>query len=208
MILHVAACLWDPNGKSQEFSKVYDETWVDKLYRGFKRNLTVPFRFICFTDRDRKFAEPIAQERLETAEPDYGCLIEPFKLNVPTIVCGLDMVVCDRVDHMARYCLEGKQIALPLHPCHAWRGFINPVVFVPAGHREVYDRWRGENDMVWLNKFDCVDTETLWPGQIKSWKLHDLRVRGRQQARIVYFHGNPKMNKVSQHTQWIAQAWR
>jgi hypothetical protein len=204
----VACCLWEPNRHSQEFSKVYDESWVEKLYRGFKRNLSVPFRFVCFTDRAREFKEPIAQERLETAEPTYGCLIEPFKLNEPTMICGLDMVVLDKLDHMARYCIDAKRIAAPLHPTAAWRGFLNPIVFVPAGHRRVFEEWRGENDMEWITKQDPIDTETMWPGQIWSWKLHDMRVRGQQRARICYFHGNPKMNKVSQHTHWVKQAWQ
>lgn len=208
-MLHVTCCLWDPNDRSQEFSKVYDESWVDKLYRGFRRNLTVPFRFVCFTDRDRVFGEKaIEQERLVTTEPHYGCLIEPFRLDEPMMVCGLDMVVVDKIDHMARYCLEADRIALPLHPAHAWRGFINPIVFVPKGHRNVYDTWSGENDMEWLNKFDCVDSETLWPNQIRSWKLHDVRVRGPLGTRILYFHGNPKMNKISKSFHWVAEAWR
>lgn len=208
-VLHVTCCLWDSNEKSQEFSKVYTEEWVDKLYRGFKRNLTVPFRFVCFTDKEREFGEKVVeQERLSTAVPDYGCLIEPFKLNEPMIVCGLDMVVVDRIDHMANYCLTKDKIAAPLHPAHAWRGFINPCVFVPAGHRRVFDEWRGENDMQWLNNFDLVDTEVLWPREIRSWKLHDMRIRGPLGSRIVYWHGNPKPNKVSKTFPWVALAWR
>ena len=204
--LTIAACLWNPNRHTHDFSTCYNESWVEKLYRGFKRNLTIPFEFVCFTDRERKFAEPIQQERLETKEPNYGCLIEPFKLNTPTIICGLDMVVLENIDHMARYCLRRGRIAAPVHPSRADLGVINPVVFVPAGHREVFDTWRGENDMEWLRKFDCRDTEEMWPEQIRSWKLHDLRKRGKQQAKIVYFHGKPKPNVISES--WIVQAWR
>jgi hypothetical protein len=207
-VLYIAACLWDKNRHTFPFSQCYDESWVEKLYRGFKRNLKTQFRFICFTDRLRDFNEPIGQEILSAKEPSYGCLIEPFKLNLPMMICGLDMVVMDRLDHMAEYCLTKTKIAAPLHPCHAWRGFINPIVFVPRGHREVFDKWNGENDMEWINKFDIVDTETLWPDQIKSWKLHDMRVRGRMQARICYFHGEPKTHIVSQSTHWVAEAWK
>lgn len=206
-MLTVACCLWEPNQNSRDFSKGYDESWVEKLYRGFKRNLTRPFRFVCFTDKDRKFQGPIEQEKLQTPEPGYGCLIEPFRLDVPMIIGGLDMIVRGNIDHMADYCLSGEKVALPLHPCHAWRGFINPVVFIPAGHRRVFDTWRGENDMEWLNTFNCVDTETMWPKQILSWKLHDLRVRGHMEARIVYWHGEPKTDRVSQNTRWVAEAW-
>jgi hypothetical protein len=203
--MYVACCLWDANDKSADFSRRYDETWVEKLYRGFKRNLTKPFRFVCFTERQRTFSEPIEQERLATKEPDWGCLIEPFKLNAPTMICGLDMIVRSNIDHMADYCLTAKKIAAPLHPTAAWRGFINPIVFVPAGCRTVYDAWRGENDMQWINTFDCVDTETLWPGQLRSWKLHDLRKNGHMDARIVYFHGNPKPDKLQ--SDWVRDAW-
>lgn len=207
-MITIAACLWEPNRHSFDFSKCYDESWVEKLYRGFKRNLTVPFRFVCFTDKDREFKEPIIQERLEAAEPSYGCLIEPFKLNEPMIVCGLDMVVLRNIDHMARYCLEADKIALPMHPLHEWRGFINPVVFVPAGHREVYDRWRGENDMKWLNTFDCVNTDKLWRNQIKSFKLHGLKLRGQAGANIVYFHGSKKPHELANRVHWIREAWQ
>ena len=31
---------------------VYDAEYVEKLYRGFKRNLTIPFDFICLVDKN------------------------------------------------------------------------------------------------------------------------------------------------------------
>lgn len=205
-MLHIACCLWEPNAKSHDFSRCYDETWVEKLYRGFKRNLTRPFRFVVFTDRQRKFSERIEQELLAAKEPDYGCLIEPFKLNVPTIICGLDMIVLGNVDHMARYCLDGKEIAVPQHPSKP-HVTINPVAFVPAGHREVYDRWSGENDMEWLARFEPKHTDAMWPRQIVSFKLNDIRRRGVREARIVYFHGKPKPHELME-THWVKEHWR
>lgn len=207
MILHVAACLWDPNSKSERFSRAYDETWVEKLYRGFKRNLTLPFRFVLFTDRLREFNEPIEQELLVTKPPDYGCLIEPFILNEPMIVCGLDTVLIKNIDHMARYCLSGDKIALPRHPSKPDYGSINPVAFVPAGHRRIYDEWRGENDMEWLRLQDSVSADKLWSGQILSLKLHDVRNNGLRAARIVYFHGSFKPHELG-HLAWVREHWR
>jgi hypothetical protein len=205
-MLHVACCLWDANQRSQAFSRCYDESWVEKLYRGFRRNLSMPFRFVCFTDRERRFAEPIEQERLQAAVPDYGCLIEPFRLNEPTIICGLDTVVLGQVDHMARYCLEGEAIALPAHPSKP-EVTINPIVFVPKGHRQVFDGWRGENDMVWLDGQRHVKTDAMWPGEILSLKLHDVRRKGTQGARIIYFHGGPKASDLG-HVDWVREHWR
>lgn len=205
-LLNIACCLWDANKHSHDFSRCYDEAWVEKLYRGFKRNLSIPFQFVVFTDKRRPFKEPIEQEILVTQEPSYGCLIEPFKLNEPTIICGLDMLVIDRIDHMARYCLEGKEIALPAHPSKP-HVTINPIVFVPKGHRNVFDEWRGENDMEWLKTRTHIKTDTMWPGQIQSFKLHDLRRRGIHGARIVYFHGRPKMQDLVETQAWVKAAW-
>lgn len=205
-MLYVAACLWDSNRHSHEFSRCYTEEWVDKLYRGFKRNLTIPFKFVLFTDRRRKFKEPIEQESLVTQEPGYGCLIEPFRLNEPTIICGLDMVVLDRIDHMAKYCLEGEDIALPAHPSKP-HVTINPIVFVPKGHRKVFDEWHGENDMEWLKIQPHIKSDKMWPGQIRSFKLHDVRVRGVQNAKIIYFHGRPKMPDLIGTQAWLKAVW-
>jgi hypothetical protein len=58
LMLHVVTLLWDANLHSQVFSRDYDESWVEKLYRGFARNLSEPFRFVVFTDRERTFRAP------------------------------------------------------------------------------------------------------------------------------------------------------
>lgn len=208
-MLHVSACLWEVNKNTHPFSRCYNEEWVEKLYRGFRRNLTVTFRFVLFTDRKREFKEPIEQEMLETKEPDYGCLIEPFKLNVPTIICGLDTILVRNVDHFAHYCLNETRLALPQHPTKKSYGFINPVAFVPAGHRSIFDEWRGENDMEWLRKRDAVDASELWPGQLQSLKLHNvpLGTNPPVEARIIYMHGSQKCHELGS-VGWVQKHWR
>lgn len=205
-MLTVACCLWDANKHSKDFSLCYDEAWVEKLYRGFKRNLTRPFRFVCFVDYPRAFDEvAIDQEILEAAEPGYGCMIEPFKLNEPTIIVGLDTIVLKNIDHMAGYCLSGREIAVPQHPSRP-DVTINPLVFVPKGHRRIFDEWRGENDMGWLARQKPAITDTMWPGQILSLKLHDIRRKGTQGAHIIYFHGVPKPDQMI-NVGWVKQNW-
>ncbi len=36
-MLTVATLFWQPNVASRDFSRCYDESWVEKLYRGFRR---------------------------------------------------------------------------------------------------------------------------------------------------------------------------
>jgi hypothetical protein len=160
---------------------------------------------VCFTDREYEFTAPIEQERLIASPPSYSCMIEPFRLNEPTIIVGLDTLILEPIDHMARYCLEGTEIALPAHPSKP-NVTINPIVFVPRGHRRVFDEHRGENDMEWMKLQPHIKTDTMWPNQILSYKLHDLRVRDLGKARIIYFHGRPKMNDLN--APWIARHWR
>jgi hypothetical protein len=204
-MIYVATCLWNANDKSQPFSRCYNESWVEKLYRGFARNLTIPFKFVVFTDRDRVFSEPIVQKRLITAKPDYGCFIEPYRLNEPMILVGLDTVIVRNIDHLAKYCLEGEEIALPRDPYQPERS-INGVALIPAGHRHVFDDWRGENDMEWLRTFPWQPIDDRWPGQCLSIKFHDVRRKGLQDARVIYAHGRPKQNDLM-HFDWIKEHW-
>lgn len=194
-MLFVCSLLWEPNKHSHPFSKVYNEAWVEKLYDGFARNLSVPFRFRLFTDRFRDYGRPIEQERLEHKPITYGSCIEPFKLNEPSIIVGLDTVIVRNIDNMAKYCLTGEAVAVPRDPNHADR-VCNGVALVPGGNRQIYDAWKGENDMAFLRATKGLKlTDDLFPGQLISYKAH-YRKNGLGDARIVYFHGQPKMDAI------------
>jgi hypothetical protein len=81
-MLHITTCLWARNRHSGRFCPGYDESWVERLYRGFRRNLTVPFRFVCLVDIERQFNEPdIEQLVMLTQEPENGALAEAFRLD-------------------------------------------------------------------------------------------------------------------------------
>lgn len=205
-MIKIATCLWQPNEHSKPFSRCYDQTWVEKLYRGFSRNLTLPFEFVCFTDKKYWFSEPIKQVAITADEPDYGCMIEPFSLSGPKIVVGLDTVVLGNVDYLARYCLEGATLALPKDPYEFTRS-INAIALVPAGNERIYSQWCGENDMDWLRQFEWKAIDDMWPDKVISLKAHDVRRRGTRDADVVYFHGKPKPNDLT-HLDWIKEHWR
>lgn len=206
VILNVCCCLWDANQNSEPFSRCYSEAWVEKLHAAYRRNLTKDFRFVCFTDRERRFSRGIEQELLDVDTPDYGAMTVPYRLNEPMILTGLDTVIVANIDHMADYCLRADRIALPRDPYEPSRS-INGVALVPAGHRMVHDTWRGENDMAWLRTFETVFIDDLFPGQILSLKAHDVRRKGLQDARIIYMHGRPKQPELL-HLDWMREHWR
>ncbi len=207
MTLHVVSMLWDANAHSLPNSRCFNETWATKLLHGFTRNLTIPFKFILFTDHERDLPREIIQERItSSSEPGYGSFTEPYRLNAPMILVGLDTVIVKNIDHLAAYCLTNKKIALPRDPYQPDRS-INGVALVPPGHAHVYETWQGENDMVWLRTFDVNFIDDLFPGQVLSCKAHDVRKKGLQGARVVYFHGRPKPHELMK-LQWIKDHWR
>lgn len=203
--LHIVALLWDANKHSAKFSSMYDESWVEKLYRSFARNLTAPFKFVCFVDRPRQFNEPIEQELIADYKvPRYAALIEPFKLNVPMILVGLDTMVVDNIDHLAQYCMTPGPVAVPT-AAYDPKTTCNGVSLVPEGHRDIYDRHNGENDMLWMRKQKTDRIDNLWPKQVVSYKTY-VKENGLEGVKIVFFHGEEKPHQL-QHLPWIREQW-
>jgi len=208
-MLHVTTALWAPNLHSAPFSTSYDESWVEKLYRGFRRNLTEPFRFVAFVDTERQFKEPaIEQEILVTQDPDYGAQIECFRLNEPMIFCQLDSIIVGNCDLFAEYCLTSEKIALNRDPYVPART-VTGVALVPAGHRHVYDSWTGATDLTHMRRQNTACIEDIWPKRrlVLSYKAQVQQVGGIDpDTRIVYTHGRPKPPDMT-HIPWARKNW-
>lgn len=193
-MLTVCTLLWGANSNSRSFSTMYTPEWVDRLARGFRRNLTVPYRFVCFTDRNYSFAEQVEQERIRATVPDYGTCIEPYRLNVPMILVGLDTVVTGNIDHLADYCLSDMPFALPRDPYQPERA-CNGVALVPAGMEGVASGPMAPNDMDQVRRFPHVFIDDVFPGQVQSFK-GAVRDQGLCDTRICYFHGREKPHEL------------
>ncbi len=209
-MLTVTTCLWNPNQYSRNFSRCYDESWADKLYRGFARHLTVPFEFVVFTDHQRRFDESaIVQERIKTNPPSYGACIEPFRLNRPQIFCGLDTIVVGNCDHLAAYCIGADKPAVPKDPFEGtspWQR-TNAVVLAPNGCKAMlYDDWAGENDMTWINTRETALIDDLFSNQVVSYKGRIKNLGLDDDTRIVFFHGPHKPHELP-HVGWVARHW-
>lgn len=205
-MLKVATLLWDANDGSFGFSRCYDEAWVKRLFDGVKRHLSRPYQFVLFTDRRRDFGgRDIMQVIIDAAPPGYGACIEPYRLDDPMILVGLDTVITGNIDHLADYCLTESMIALPRDPYHPTM-VCNGVALVPAGQRGVFERWAGENDMVWMRKQRHKVIDLLFPGHVVSYK-GCAKGYGLRDARVVYFHGEEKPHQLPS-VEWINRHWR
>ena len=194
-MITVATLLWGENAHSRDFSRGYSEAWVEKLYRGFRRNLTGDMRFVVFTDREYSFEESgIEQERLRDPEPSYASCIEPYRLGVPMILVGLDTVVTGNIDHLAEHCMTADRFALPRDPYRPEQA-CNGVALVPAGYEHIASDHRGENDMEHVRRYAHDFIDDLFPGHVQSFK-GSVKARGLNDARIVYFHGAEKPHEL------------
>jgi hypothetical protein len=208
-MLTVATLLWDPNPASYEFSRCYDETWAEKLYRGVSRNLSNPFRFVLYTDRRRPLGEWCTQIIMRTTHPGYIDCLQPYELDEPMILMGLDTVIVGQIDHLAEYALAGGKLALPRDPYNHRRA-CNGVAVVPVGMQDVWhERHKYPDDMAAVRAVPHAYLDDLWPGHVISYKV-DMRDRNLKEpppdTRIVYFHGVPKMHMMTEAA-WIKQHW-
>lgn len=203
--LVVATLLWEPNAKSLRFSQCYDEAWVRRLFNGFSRNLSIDFRKVLYTDKQRDLPADIEQVVISgLGQGGYADCIRPYELNQPMILCGLDTVVTGNVDHLAEYVLAGGQYALPRDPYTPSQA-CNGVALAPAGMARIAAEHDGANDMDHVRRYPHVFIDDLFPGQVVSYKGHVVP-KGLGDARIVYFHGDLKPHQLDD--EWIAKHWR
>lgn len=82
----------------------YSPLWVDRLYRGFYRNLSRPFRFICLTHYPSSaFEEDVEAVPFINDTRDWWCINEILRPDLGierAVVCGLDTLILGPIDDM------------------------------------------------------------------------------------------------------------
>lgn len=206
-MLTVAVPFWTPNEKSADFSVMYDEHWVECLFHGFRQNLSKPFRFLVFTDRVRDYSTPLIEQRLLTSLPPitYRACLEPFALDTPTLLVGLDTIVTGNCDALADYCLTTDKLAVPRDPIFPDK-VCNGVNLIPAGMAYIWDNAPAHlTDMEWIREQDVAVIDDLFPSQCVSYRC-EVKERGLRDARLVYFHGSEKPHELA-HIPWVREHW-
>lgn len=179
----------------------YDPSWVDKLYRGFARNLSEPFRFICLVDDDYAFDEPVEAVRFERPDLSFMALNEIFRPDLGIdrgLFVGLDTVIVGSLDGMVAH---EHSLSMPRDPFNP-RKLCNAVVlFSESEARRIWkiyqqdvDGWaqrcrigqhirRGgyPSEFIFLQQVlpngPRAWLDDLYPGQILSFKQHLAKVK-------------------------------
>jgi hypothetical protein len=197
-MITVATVYYEGGKNVPYFSQCYSPEWVDKLYRGVARHYSEPFRFVCLTDNNYAFEEKIETKPLHNKRWATACLqlhaVEAERL----VIMGLDTVITGRLNEIFAYTGD---LAVPRDP-YRIHAPCNGVVLCPT--RTDIATSSSPDDMRALESFKYDWLDDLFPGQILSYKVH-VRPHGLGDARIVYFHGEPKPHVL--YDEWIKEFW-
>jgi len=196
--------------------------YILKLYNGFKRNTTVPFKFHCLTPDVYYEHKDIAFHKLESPSwmgclPKYSMFNPAYGFEGRVFACDLDVVITGNMDDILSY--KGKfSTRRTFHGKPEsggdmisfkggtyqwiWKTFVDNTSgmenFTKGRERWVY-RYHPK-----MKKFPFL--QDLFPGQILSYKNNVNGGRGvTESTRIVSCHGNPRPHKINEP--WVKEHW-
>ena len=204
--------------------KYYSEEWVEKLYRGFKRNTSDDFRFICLCDQEYQFDEPIESLRFVDPWSGWTGILDSLRPECggDRFVVGLDTVITGNLDEILSFKGECALHSDPYNPSQLNNGV---AFFSKEVANELWTEWTTRksywtdqirylgncpSEMMFLRKTmngRAERLDELHPGKILSWKA-EIEPNGidPESCSIVYFHGRPKQRDLKDQ-EWIQRNW-
>ena len=204
---------------------IYDESWVDKLYRGIERNYNGTFGFICLTEKTRRFKEPIRQVRFSRSVDQYGwmSLMEQYRPDLcigNRCTMGLDTIITGPLNDIFEYSPE--KVALCTDPYHPHLVCNAITLATPEFAEEIWNIWLNDeqkilkectlfgapSEMVLLRKLygNSPRIDDMFPGRIVSYRVDVASMNiAVEDTSIIYFHGTTKPHQVNK--EWMRRHW-
>lgn len=200
---------------------VYTLEWVAKLQRGVARHLTLPHRFICFSDVD------VPCERIPLLHdwPGWWSKLEMFRTPIDGTVLyfDLDTVIVGSLDAIASHphtftmAHEFYRPALLCSTAMAWSGDHSYIARTfandPVDFAQHYDKMLPSEGRIGDQAFieDCVERadtfrDLFGERSIASYKVHNCQDAPPADAAAVAFHGSPKPHQISDG--WVPATWK
>lgn len=213
--LTFACVLYQGGNDIPEHSRgIFNEVWVDRLYRGIRRFVNRNFRFVCFVDRDDyQFQEPVETKRLWMSHRNMLSLLEPFREDMGRVIfMGLDTIIVGPMDSLLAYDGPFAMLRDPYKPeigCSGVMSFpYTPSVwakFSESGGRGT-EMFGHPSDMGFLNTVPHEYLDDHGVTGIYSYKAHIRQTPAMlQMASIVYFHGRLKPHELD--LGWVRRYW-
>ena len=212
----------------------YSTDYVQKLYNMVERNLTIPHKFVCFTDN-------IRLHKIVTGDIDYrpfvtndeqhwwnkmGLYSKDSGLEGPCLYMDLDVVILDNIDEMATF---GNEMTFGV--INDFNG--NTQMFnssIVKFNTDITDRaiwqeyyhdrpnWRrqqGDQNVMSMLMLKHPNTEIMPDRWTYSAKWHDRKAprfhksdwkfERKPEAKVAVFHGQPNPHECEQV--WVKNAW-
>lgn len=222
--VNIVCFYWDGTDRPGWTDLLLGFEYVRKLYEGFKRNTTIPFKFHCLTNFDADFFDTnIIIHKLESPSwlgclPKYSVFNSDYGFKGRVFACDLDVVITGNMDEMLSYGGDfstrrtfhgipesgGDMVAFEGGTFGwIWDEFI-------SNTKKVVDFTKGRERWVYryhekMKPFEFL--QDLYPDQMYSYKNHINCSRGLpENARIVSCHGKPRPHQIKES--WIEEHWR
>jgi len=196
----------------------FNARYVTNLKSALDRNLTYPFRFVCLTDDlEVKGVDTI---RLTNGHPGWWSKIELFRpgwiSTERVLYFDLDTIILRNIDDLLE--LGGSFYGLqPWNRANRLAG--NVASGIMSWKNGAYDFLYNEfnlteihrkGDQAYISAALRAHGDTFTPLQevvpgIYSYK-REYRLGRHDDARIICFHGRPRVHEVEEH--WVKEAWR
>src|SRR5262245_34484093 len=189
--------------------------YVNALYAACRRHITLPLRFVCFTDNPSGLAKGIDPISLpDDLVPShlhgaYGkiAMFRPgaFDPGERVLYMDLDTIVLSNIDDIASY---NGPFAMLQRPLNILRSGVMAWTFAPHLH-DIWNKWVAEGhpsnrlaDQGWIRSHvspDPLRLQDVFPHRLLSFlnDCHNTKWKRvfplpPRRAGIVYFHGSPK----------------
>ncbi len=228
-MIHLCFCIW--NGDRDWDNIERNIEYVNKLYRGVTRNLSLDHEFICFADEQNynmlinNIDSKIDLSLLES-KSWKGCLpkLKPFDRNNRfygrVITMDLDCIIVESLDDMFSYTGDlatrrkfngekvsgGDMIGFP-GGYHSW--IWDWLQETPG---QVEAETHGSERFIYRNHFSSLDFwNDLYPGQLISYKRHVKKNNEilPKNCRIVSCHNNPRPHELqTKNSKLVERYWK
>jgi hypothetical protein len=209
-----------------KFGAKYNSEYVNKLFRGIKRNTTKEFLFTCFTDNSDGLDSAIEIKSLPLVRNDLFAKIglynkELYNENDQIFYFDLDTVIVGLLDEIFEYSGD----FMILRDFYRRNGFGSGLMsWRPHAVDHMAKNYRGQRcahgDQGWPEQqYPGADIwQKQYPEKVISYKVH-VQNKGRnrpgwtqhggslQTASIVCFHGRPMPHDVA-NLDWMQENWK
>lgn len=206
----------------------YGVHYVNRLYRGVQRHLTLPHRFVCFTDHIPGGDGPGLAAGIEVLPmdvPDWRWNLRKMIVYKPqnglsgrVLLFDLDVVIVGSIDDIAQYAGEFATCEAAYRPGGVGgsiigfaAGFGKRLLWDPLviNHAAIANATMGSERKYYTQRL-CNGRckmdfwQDMYPGQVLSYKV-DCKNGIPEGARVVRFHGKPRPHEA--RDRWLTQHW-